>query len=92
MCNCAKEMTETLKGYVKSQIENEPGFQKIEDAYFTNSVFVMSNNKLTTAPIIIPFKVEYTRKAKTSGKVRTYKKETNIRPSFCPFCGEEYNR
>lgn len=92
MCNCANEISEKLVDHVKKEIETEPGFQKIEASYFSNRVFVIAESGLTSAPIIIPFKVEYTRKAKTSGKVRTYKKETSIRPSFCPFCGQEYDR
>lgn len=92
MCDCIKTMSETILSHVKVDIENEPGFQKIEDSYFKNRVYTLSDNGLNTSPILLPFKVEYTRKAKRPGNVRTYKKEISILTSFCPFCGHEYGK
>jgi hypothetical protein len=84
-------MSEKLVGHIKEKIEKEPGFQKIEDSYFTNRVYCFSKEGQCTSPIIIPFMVEYTRKAKGSGNIRTYKHKTSIKPSFCPFCGIAYD-
>ena len=92
MCDCEKTMGELLKKELKKRVENEPGFQEIKDSYFANKVYVLTDNSLNIAPIMLPYKIEYTRKAKSSGKVRTYKKEINIRPSFCPFCGVKYEK
>ncbi len=91
MCDCAKLIAEKIKGHVVKEIEKEPGYQGVNDAYFTNQTLVLSKNGLTHAPIWVPFTVKYTRKAK-NGNVREYKRETSIRPSFCPFCGKEYGK
>jgi len=91
MCNCEKEMSEKLVAHARLQVKTTPGFQKIEDSYFTHKVFGLFDSGLGRAPIMIPFKVEYSRKAK-NGIVRTYKKEITVHPLFCPFCGCEYER
>ena len=66
------------------------GFQEITLSRFKNLPFIISDSRLEQKKIAMPFLVEYTRKAKTSGKVRTYKKEISMFPSHCPFCGKEY--
>jgi hypothetical protein len=91
MCDCEKSMAKKLTEHVLKEIEKEPGFQKINNSFFTNQTFVIASSGVSTAPIIIPFTVEYTRRAKTSGNVRGYKKSTFIKPAFCPFCGQAYN-
>ena len=89
-CNCLEEVEEEIKKLILKEISDEIGFQKITSSRFKHLPFLILDSKVSQK-IAMPFIVEYERKAKTSGKVRTYKKETNIFPSFCPFCGVKYD-
>lgn len=93
-CNCAEEVIRKLKEVSEKQLQGEVGFMGITESYFTNRVFLAFSkgdiNDQLKAPFSIPAKIEYQRRAKASGKVRDYKKETNIFPTYCCFCGKKY--
>lgn len=93
-CNCAEEVIKELRKKAEEQLQGEVGFMGVIDSYFTNRIFIAFRkgdlNDQIKVPFSIPAKIEYQRRAKASGKVRDYKKETNIFPSYCLFCGKKY--
>ena len=89
MCNCHETIPKILEKRVLESIKNEIGFTGITHSGFENEVLLMLGDG-PKVPIVIPFEVEYQRVAKTSGKLRNYKKKVNYFPSFCPSCGEKY--
>ena len=92
MCDCIKKVKEEMKKRAEVDIKREHGFQEITDAYFTNAILMMADPESPRPPFTIPFEVHYTRKGKTSGNVRPYKKKINFMPSHCPVCGEKYSK
>jgi hypothetical protein len=84
-----EKLTEKIKEKLEREVSRAPGYQGVVEACFTNRIFMLLGSD-SNAPISIPFQIKYTRKAK-SGNVRTYKEESQILPSYCPFCGEKYN-
>jgi len=92
MCDCHNKIKNLLAENVLKSIKNEVGFIDITSSQFDNEPLYFSGNDGSKSPIFIPFTVEYERKAKKSGNVRTYKSRVNYFPSFCPSCGEEYDK
>ena len=92
MCNCIEKIREQLKIRVEEEIKNYHGYQGITSAHFTNEILMMADPKSPKPPFTIPFQVEYTRKGKKSGNIRSYKKKINFMPSHCPVCGEKYDK
>lgn len=89
-CTCAQDLKKKLTGHLEDKVRSETGFQKVERGGFNHGIFLLLDSD-SKAPFSIPFTLEYTRKAKSSGNVRTYKEETMVLPTFCPFCGKPYN-
>lgn len=88
-CTCAQDLGKKIKAHLEDKVKTSPGFQEVTRGRFKNGIFLLVDSDSKT-PLSIPFEIEYTRKAK-SGNVRTYKYETMILPTFCPFCGKLYN-
>ena len=88
-CTCAQDLEKKLKAHMEASVKSSPGFQEVTRGRFKNGIFLLIDSD-SKAPFSIPFGLEYTRKAK-NGNVRTYKEETMILPTFCPFCGKPYN-
>ncbi|MEJ2043666.1 MAG: hypothetical protein P8X74_03785 [Reinekea sp.] len=94
MCDCFKKISELLKEKCLESVKDQVGFQDLTDSGFVNSpclVLDSDMNQRKTAPFYMPFEIKYTRKAKTTGNVREYKKTIDFFPSHCPICGEKYN-
>lgn len=93
MCDCFKKMSDLLKEKCIEKVKDEHGFQDVKDFGFVNSPWLVLDSDLNlrkTAPFFMPFEITYTRKAKTTGNVREYKKKIDFFPSHCPICGEKY--
>ena len=90
MCDCYDMINEKLTEVVQEKIKKEVGFLHVENSGFKHEPFYLEENKGDKAPFFLPFVVEYERKSKKSGKVRSYKKTVNFFPSHCPVCGEKY--
>lgn len=94
MCECFREISELLRDRALKGAKEEVGFQELKDYKFVNSPWLVLDQDLNlrkTAPFYMPFEIKYTRKAKTTGNVREYKKSINFFPSHCPVCGEKYD-
>ena len=96
MCNCYEETRENVTDKIVEKIKTEVVFQKVESSDFVNKIWLLLNDDLaqskSKAPITIPFEVKYTRKAKSSGTIREYKKQISLIPSYCSICGEGYSK
>ena len=90
MCECIEKTTNEVEKHILKEIKREIGFQDVTASYFENVPFLIVGSTIEQRKIALPFIVEYQRKGKKSGKVRTYKKNTTVFPTYCPFCGEEY--
>ena len=91
MCNCINEYSEIITEKTKPKLEKEPGFVKITESGFVNEIYVNMNSDKPKIPILLPFEIDYERRAKKSGNIRTYKKKISCIPSFCPICGGKYD-
>ena len=94
-CDCLKKTEELLRErIVDGGISEEIGFIEVTGYGFKNKPFLVFRggdpNIQIKTPIALEFQVKYKRKAKTTGNVREYKKEVSFFPSFCSFCGKEY--
>lgn len=93
MCNCLKESTKKILGFVKMNLAKEG--KKIAEWNDADSGYV--NRALSFGDnggwkLIMPFEVKYTpvKANGTNGREVTYK--TNIFPAFCPFCGKKTDK
>ena len=87
-CICSEDLRNRLVAHLEAKVKTSTGFQEVKSGRFNNGIFLLVDSD-STAPFSIPFTMEYTRKAK-SGNVRTYKEETMVLPTFCPFCGKSF--
>ena len=87
MCDCIEKITEILKAHTEPKLKDTHGYQGITSAGFVNAPLLVLSG--TSAPVYLPFVVEYERKSK-AGNVRKYKEKVNYFPSFCPVCGKNY--
>ena len=81
MCNCIEKTSKALEKKILKTVGKETGFVGITSSGFENEVLLMTGNG-SKVPIVIPFIVEYQRKSKVSGNIKTYKKKVNYFPSF----------
>ncbi|MCK5609266.1 hypothetical protein KAR91_45750 [Candidatus Pacearchaeota archaeon] len=88
MCDCIEEISKQLISHVEPKIKEYIGYQGITGSGFVNAPLLVIGG--TTAPVYLPFEIEYERKAKGSGNVKRYKEKVNYFPSYCPVCGENY--
>lgn len=86
MCDCLEKTTKSLREKIKTDVEREHKVNEwIEPGKYQNKGFSLSGGPST---IGMPFTVEY-RQQKTNGEPakNVTKKEVNVYPTFCPFCG-----
>ncbi len=91
MCNCIKETTEKLQSQLKESVEKDKTVNEWIDKGNYQNKSLSFNGKPTR--IVMPFVIQY-RRQKVNGeperKITT--EHVNIFPSFCPFCGVEYEK
>ncbi|MCK5607800.1 hypothetical protein KAR91_38310 [Candidatus Pacearchaeota archaeon] len=91
MCDCINEYSEKITEKAKPDLEKTTGFVGIVQSGFVNEIYVDMDSSTTKVPLLIPFEIEYERRAKSSGNIRTCTKKISFIPSFCPICGEKYD-
>jgi hypothetical protein len=90
MCDCFEKGSEKIKELLVEQLKkDDSGFIKVVSAGYKNRCFCLSGN--SSAPINLPFEIKYKRELKNR-KIKEKTVETGILPSYCPFCGEKFNK
>jgi hypothetical protein len=89
-CTCIADLKKRLTGHLEDKVKTSPGFEEVKSGNFDNGIFLLMDSD-SKAPVSLPFTLEYTRRAKSSGNVRTYKETTQVLPTHCPFCGKPFN-
>ena len=87
MCNCYYESQKRLVEHVKAQLP--PGSTGL-DVELQGYVFGMGGDGLTHRAAC-PVAIEY-QTPKKAGGMKTVKQKSFLRASFCPFCGESYDK
>ena len=83
MCNCIKRIEEQLN---EKMIERFPGFEIEEEVKFVNKSLVFSDDGKTALILGNPV----LGKMRRGKQVRKF--ETQMMPSYCPFCGEKIKK
>ena len=83
MCNCMKRIEEKLN---EKMIERFPGFEIEEEVKFVNKSLVFSDDGKTALILGNPV----LGKMRRGKQVRKF--ETQMMPSYCPFCGEKIKK
>lgn len=88
MCNCHSTVTENLKSHVQGQLPDGSIDLNIS---LNGYIFGIDSKNSMTHRAAMPVVVEYKQPKKTGG-LKAVKKTINMRASFCPFCGVEYDK
>jgi hypothetical protein len=85
-CKCRDDLEAKLKDHVTENLAE--GYEDF-DASLQGYGFGMDRESLTmTSVFLIPFKGEVMVPKKNGGGMKRQKINTNVRASFCPFCGK----
>lgn len=88
MCNCYDESSKRLREHVSKQLpEGAAGL----DVELQGYVFGMSDRNGVSHRAACPVAIEY-QAPKKAGGMKTVKQKSFLRASFCPFCGEKYDK
>lgn len=87
MCNCINEVGAQIETRLKEKVPK--GAEVSENAFDTgwdNQVLSLSEGKLF---VMLKYKLAYRAKKKNGEMAKNLNRlETNVKMSFCPFCGE----
>lgn len=87
MCNCIKEIEE--KTFQVIQYQNDGEFTK---GNINPSSFPIVNNQFKNRQTHSEYEFTFAPKKKDGSIGKSKKKTVNIMHSYCPFCGEKYQR
>lgn len=87
MCNCIKEVKESLK----TKYEAREEIKEITDISIENTALMFNENEPSTVELYSPLKIEYDYK-NSKGITKHKKEKANMSYKYCPFCGEPYKK
>lgn len=87
MCTCHSESEARLKDHVEKQLPNGAVGLSVE---LQGYVFGMGGDGVSHRAAC-PVAIEY-QAPKKAGGLKTVKQKSFLRASFCPFCGEKYDK
>lgn len=87
MCNCINEVGAQIEVRLKEKVpEGAEVSESTFDAGWDNQVLSLSEGKLF---VMLKYKLAYRAKKKNGEMAKNLNRlETNVKMSFCPFCGE----
>ncbi|MCY1559124.1 hypothetical protein D9M68_961280 [compost metagenome] len=88
MCNCYGDSQKRLFDHIKAQL---PVGAVDLDVELQGYVFGMGGSEGVSHRAACPVAIEY-RAPKKAGGMKTVKQKSFLRASFCPFCGEKYDK
>lgn len=88
MCNCHSESEARLKDHVQKQIPDGSTGLSVE---LQGYVFGMGGPEGINHRAACPVEITY-QAPKKSGGMKSVKQKTFLRATFCPFCGDKYDK
>ncbi|ECG1392301.1 TPA_asm: hypothetical protein GNB58_004926 [Salmonella enterica subsp. houtenae serovar 45:g,z51:-] len=87
MCNCINEVGAQIETRLKEKVpEGAEVSESTFDTGWDNQVLSLSEGKLF---VMLKYKLAYRAKKKNGEMAKNLNRlETNVKMSFCPFCGE----
>ncbi|HIC8353311.1 hypothetical protein [Enterobacter roggenkampii] len=87
MCNCINEVGAQIEARLKEKVpEGAEVSENTFDTGWDNQVLSLSEGKLF---VMLKYKLAYRAKKKNGEMAKNLNRlETNVKMSFCPFCGE----
>ena len=87
MCNCINEVGAQIEAQLKEKVpEGAEVSESTFDTGWDNQVLSLSEGKLF---VMLKYKLAYRAKKKNGEMAKNLNRlETNVKMSFCPFCGE----
>ncbi|EGN2345198.1 hypothetical protein IIL79_005048 [Escherichia coli] len=87
MCNCINEVGAHIETRLKEKVpEGAEVSESTFDTGWDNQVLSLSEGKLF---VMLKYKLAYRAKKKNGEMAKNLNRlETNVKMSFCPFCGE----
>ncbi|EJA5031887.1 hypothetical protein OFY73_004877 [Salmonella enterica] len=87
MCNCINEVGAQIEAQLKEKVpEGAEVSESTFDTGWDNQVLSLSEGKLF---VVLKYKLAYRAKKKNGEMAKNLNRlETNVKMSFCPFCGE----
>lgn len=87
MCNCINEVGAQIEAQLKEKVpEGAEVSESTFDSGWDNQILSLSEGKLF---VMLKYKLAYRAKKKNGEMAKNLNRlETNVKMSFCPFCGE----
>lgn len=87
MCNCINEVGAQIEERLKEKVpEGAEVSESTFDTGWDNQILSLSEGKLF---VMLKYKLAYRAKKKNGEMAKNLNRlETNVKMSFCPFCGE----
>ncbi len=88
MCNCHSESEQRLREHVQQQLPTGATGLSVE---LQGYVFSLGGSEGVNHRAACPVDIQY-QAPKKSGGMKSVKQKSFLRASYCPFCGEKYDK